>query len=419
MKTQIDQWAHLAPHPKSAYKQLFVKGTRIRARVIYGLYAMAEDALTPDQIAAAKHEIWSLDSQSPLNRIESMDELLALSLAERRNHLPLLLKLYRDDPDPGSHGALDWLLRKWHASEDKKEIDKELATGKVVGNRQWYLNRQGQTMVVVVERGSFWMGGGDERQRRRIDRSFAIASKEATVEEFLRFRREHQYSTHYASTDDCPANNVTWFDAAAYCNWLSEQDGLTSEEWCYVPNQDGKYAEGMTMAPDYLKRIGYRLPTEAEWECACRAGADTVFAFGEAAELLGKYAWFDANSLGRSHPVGMLRPNDLGLFDMHGNNWEWCQDSYQRFAKMADHKAVLWKWYLDYIGIFPKTADHFAIADAEQDAAIDPNANRALRGNAFDGIGSAVQSAFRHFSLPSVRSGTVGFRPARTYRDSR
>ena len=84
-----------------------------------------------------------------------------LSLAERRNLLPRLLQLYRDDPDPGIHGAAEWLLRQWQASDELKEIDKGLATGKVEGKRQWYVNRQGQTMMVVPKPGEFWMGEGN------------------------------------------------------------------------------------------------------------------------------------------------------------------------------------------------------------------------------------------------------------------
>src|ERR1700732_7075 len=97
---------------------------------------------------------------------------------------------------------------------------------------------------------------------------------------------------------------VTWYDAAAYCNWLSEQQGIPKEQWCYVPNKEGKYAAGMKMAANYLKRTAYRLPTEGEWEYACGAGAETAFSFGEADDLLGKYAWWSANSLSKSHPVG-------------------------------------------------------------------------------------------------------------------
>ena len=92
---------------------------------------------------------------------------------------------------------------------------------------------------------------------------------------------------------------MSWYDAAAYCNWLSEQEGIPKLQWCYEPNKDGNYAEGMKMASDYLKRLGYRLPSEAEWEYACRADADTGFSFGESVELVGKYAWFVVNSFSK------------------------------------------------------------------------------------------------------------------------
>src|SRR5262249_45816429 len=151
---------------------------------------------------------------------------------------------------------------------------------------------------------------------------------EVTVEEFQRFRKD-QPDPKVAPFPDCPMNSVTWYEAAAYCNWLSELHGIPKDQWVYQPNEKGAYAQGMKMAANYLQRTGYRLPTEAEWEYACRAGANTGFAFGESDELLGKYAWFVGNSNGDSHPSGALRPNDLGLFDMHGNAWEWCQEKYQ------------------------------------------------------------------------------------------
>jgi formylglycine-generating enzyme required for sulfatase activity len=238
------------------------------------------------------------------------------------------------------------------------------------------------------------MGEGNERHRRRIDRSFAIASKEVTVEQFLRFRKEHQFFKDFAPSSDCPVNGESWYDAAAYCNWLNEQEGILKEQWCYLSNEEGKYADGMTMAPDYLRRTGYRLPTEAEWEYACQAGAETGYSFGEPSDLLGKYAWGGGNSPSRSQPGGKLRPNDQGLFDMHGNAYEWCQDVYKVYSKAGNGKTI------------DNTED---IKD------INKSDGRVLRGGSFFNQASLLRSANRHSNVPTSRAVGVGFRPARTF----
>jgi serine/threonine protein kinase/formylglycine-generating enzyme required for sulfatase activity len=248
--------------------------------------------------------------------------------AEREALTPRLLELYRDNPDPGMHGAAGWLLRQWGQQGKVEGIDRELATGQVEGPRQWYVNHQGQTFVLVPP-GEFETddAGPDERVKVRVERRFALAAREVTVAEFLRFRKDHQYVKQYALTQDCPVNNVRWYDAAAYCNWLSKQEGIAEDQWCYLPNAKGEYREGMKVKANAVVLSGYRLPTEAEWELSCRAGSLTQWSMGEAEDLLGKYAWYDANSRSRSRPVGWLRPNDMGLFDLHGNAWEWCHDS--------------------------------------------------------------------------------------------
>jgi formylglycine-generating enzyme required for sulfatase activity len=276
-----------------------------------------------------------------------------------------------------------------------KHIDKELATGKVAGKRQWYINGQGQTMMVIVNAGEFWMGEGVERHRQRIGRSFAVASKEVTVEQFLRFQKDHQFDKATAPKIDCPINYVTWYHAAAYCNWLSEQEGIPKDQWCYEPTKDGNYAEGMRMAPKYLQRTGYRLPTEAEWEYACRAGSETGYSFGDSADLIAKYAWSAGNSPDQSQPVGRLRPNEYGVFDMHGNAWEWTQSEFKEVGKTEDGTTTE-----------DKEEDHIDINNKY---------SRVLRGGSFLIDAVYVRSANRVWLVPADRNVTVGFRPAITF----
>jgi len=122
------------------------------------------------------------------------------------------------------------------------------------------------------------------------------------------------------STDRNPVENVSWLDAIQFSNKLSEKEGRKP---FYVI--DGKNIR----VPDW-KGQGYRLPTEAEWEYACRANASTPtrFSFGDNVVDSGVYGWFKGNSEQRTHPVSQKRPNGFGLYDMHGNVWEWCWDWY-------------------------------------------------------------------------------------------
>jgi formylglycine-generating enzyme required for sulfatase activity len=91
-------------------------------------------------------------------------------------------------------------------------------------------------------------GENEARHRRRIPRTFAIATKPVTVEQFQRFQVEN-YLRQYAPTAECPMPGITWYAAAEYCNWLSKQEGLPEQEWCYERNKDQRYAEGMRPAP--------------------------------------------------------------------------------------------------------------------------------------------------------------------------
>jgi formylglycine-generating enzyme required for sulfatase activity len=112
-----------------------------------------------------------------------------------------------------------------------------------------------------------------------------------------------------------PVEQVTWSAAVKFCNARSLREGLRP---CYDTN---------TWACDF-SASGYRLPTEAEWEYACRAGSSTRFYFGDDADALKSFAWFEGNSQSKPHPVGQRKPNAWGLYDLAGNVWEWCNDFY-------------------------------------------------------------------------------------------
>ena len=113
-----------------------------------------------------------------------------------------------------------------------------------------------------------------------------------------------------------PVEQVRWSDAVRFCNRRSESEGRRA---CYD-------LKSWTCNFD---ADGYRLPTEAEWEYACRAGADTAYFFGDNPAKLGDYAWFDKNSGGHARPVAQKQPNPWGLYDICGNLWEWCNDFYK------------------------------------------------------------------------------------------
>jgi serine/threonine protein kinase/formylglycine-generating enzyme required for sulfatase activity len=256
--------------------------------------------------------------------------------------LPRIAQLHRTDSSAAVHAAARWLLGKW----DRQPEERAVEDGGAAADRGWYVNRAGITMVRVAGPVTFLMGAppdearGDPREPQHqttIDHAYDIGMTEVTNDQFLRFLRERPDRdktapppTRPGVAGDAPINRVTWYDAAAYCNWLTDREGLPPGERCYEPAPGGRFDEGMKIAAGFQFRRGYRLPTEAEWEYACRGGAATSRCYGDAAELLPRYAWYAESAGERNSPVARLLPNAFGLFDMHGNAAEWCLDIAQR-----------------------------------------------------------------------------------------
>jgi formylglycine-generating enzyme required for sulfatase activity len=335
------------------------------------------------------------------------------------------LRWYRDDRDPGVHAAIDWLLRPgqegtqprkhaWGQAKELAKIDADLANRESPrAEGRWYVNGQGQTMVVLPGPGEFLMGSPEHEagrytrenlHRRRLGRNVAIASKKLTVAQFKRFlvahpEVKHFYEEDYSPDADGPIVGVTWYEAAQYCRWLSEQENIPEDQMCYpsvaVIEAAKQTGRSLKLPADYLSRTGYRLPSEAEWEYACRADTRTSRYYGSSEELLGQHAWFQANAGSRAWPVGQKKPNGFGLLDALGNTWDWCQESGWPYQVGKGGKAT---------------------GDEEDKRDITDELSRVLRGATFSDVPRGVRAAYRDDYRPAFRSSAVGLRVARTYR---
>jgi formylglycine-generating enzyme required for sulfatase activity len=347
----------VAPRLRKALEDAGADTAR-RIRAAAALIALDAPVATADNVRDAAKPAWSLlrSAAVPDPRIELLDWLvhskiepavlvarleresdasvrrtILLALAEFGDGRPpggiapglptRLLAAYHDDPDPGIHSSLAYLLRRWGLDAERRRIDAELA-GKPCGPRRWLVTSLGQTMAVLgpVDATSSRSPGGASPPR------FAIATTETTLGQYRMYDPDHaaRARSHHQvpPTDpDRPADAVSYVDAARFCNWLSRREGLPPDQWCYLP---GVAAGSMVMAPDYRSRPGYRLPSLREWEYAARAGTLTDRYFGQSLGRAAEFAWFNRNTDNRAEPVGLKRPNDFGLFDILGNLLEWC-----------------------------------------------------------------------------------------------
>jgi len=208
------------------------------------------------------------------------------------------------------------------------------------------------------------------------------------------FQELMEYNPSIATeNEDCPVEGVTWFSAVEFCNKMSEAESLSPY---YALKAVRKRANGSIEGAKVtiLGGDGFRLPTEAEWEYACRAGSVSPWCFGDQVLDVGNYAWYYDNSSMETHPVGQRKPNSWGLFDMHGNVMEWCYDWYNE---------------LHY--------QQFAEEEAENPTGPDDGTAKVLRGGAWQFGAEATRCAYRNSSTPDAVAAVIGFRVCRTATD--
>lgn len=313
---------------------------------------------------------------------------LAPSLLEK------LLRLFREDPNSDVHGASEWALRRLGYTAYVEEEIRELAGRGERPNFQWYVTKSGITMIIIKAPGQVALGspetepGRDSRDENEwkcnVDWSFAVSAAEITQAQYqAEFPEYREYQNEHAPSDSCPANAIDWLEAVQFCRRLSERDGYSTSEMAVPPIEDlrkGPY-------PDFRICQGYRLPIEAEWEIACRAGSVTPRFYGHSPDLLASYSCYIGNSAGQTWNVGQGMPNGLGFFDMLGNVSEWCFDIYLTHPESNGSFKV--PGYL-------------------------PLGQYAARGNDYVSNARMVRTANRRFALGKETSYARGFRIART-----
>ena len=228
----------------------------------------------------------------------------------------------------------------------------------------------------LIPAGEFLMGSSDadaesdEKPQHRvaITKEFYLQTTEVTQGQWFAVMgaRPWQGKLYVKSGDDYAACHVSWDDAVKFCEQLSGKEG-----------------------------VEYRLPTEAEWEYACRAGSKKRFSFGNDAGRVGDYAWWGGfvgagNAVGEqyAHRVGRKKANAWGLHDMHGNLWEWCADTFDAEAYQARSGAT-------------------------RDPKVSSGSERVLRGGSWRREPNDIRSSYRYMKTPDYRYDAIGFRVVR------
>jgi serine/threonine protein kinase/formylglycine-generating enzyme required for sulfatase activity len=317
-----------------------------------------------------------------------------LSQAEKEALEREAFDLFENDESAAVHSAAEWLLRRLGEGERVDGLIAQLSGREKQG---WRVTKGGHTLAKIPGPVEFRIGspggeprrdGGEDQFPWRIPYSYEIGTHEVTVAQFKEFFPDHRVHD-VAPTPDCPMNNVSWYDVAKYCRRLDEAEGLDKDQMIFPPvDQIGPDLE---LPEGWLGRRGHRMPTEAEWEYACRARTTTIRFFGAINDpaTLYRYGWCQSNSNERCAPTGSLRPNPFGLFDVLGNVAEWCVDRRRDYAAAPAY-------------------------DDESVRIVRADEERIFRGATYQQMTKDLRSAKRDSREAKAAYSYTGFRIART-----
>ncbi|MFQ5647317.1 MAG: SUMF1/EgtB/PvdO family nonheme iron enzyme [bacterium] len=311
----------------------------------------------------------SSSGSSSLSEIESQSE--PIELPPQSGAAPDILKTPKSKKAAKQKG--DNRQRKHEDQRAKQEgnTGSSSATSAPVSEtpgQTWYDSDHGMKFVYIAP-GSFDMGSengfDDEKPVHRVNITewFYLQTTEVTQGQWRSVMGDDPPELHFKDCgDDCPVERVSWNDVQEFFARLNQH------------NQGSNYK--------------FSLPTEAQWEYACRAGSSTRYSFGDNESELGNYAWYRKNSEMTTHPVAQKLPNAWGLYDMHGNVWEWCLDRYDK--------------------------GYYALSNINDPEGAVRGTFRVLRGGSWNFKPGFVRSAYRYWFKPVVRNYLIGFRCSRS-----
>ncbi|MBL0709169.1 MAG: SUMF1/EgtB/PvdO family nonheme iron enzyme, partial [Sulfurimonas sp.] len=259
-------------------------------------------------------------------------------------------------------------------------------------------NSKAPKNFVLIKAGSFMMGSkssykSNEKPLHKVSikKDFYIGKYEVTVGEFRKFIDATNYKTDADKEGSCMTYTTNWtfttkWEQKSGANWKNPGFSQTNNNpvVCVSWNDSKKYTKWLS------KKTGktYRLPTEAEWEFVARSGTTTKYSFGDSDSSAGSFAWYDSNNNSKTHPVGLKKPNPWGIYDIHGNVWESCED-----------------WYIDNYENTPRDGSAYN----------NKTSYKVLRGGSWNNSSGFLRSANRGRGDPGNSNYGGGFRLLREH----